>query len=305
MTTTDVDDPHAAASAPIIVGVDGSGASDPAVCWAAETAARRGRRLRIVHGLDLIAARAALGNYDAVGKGPTERLRERGAEALTAARGLAHAVAPDLPVEIELSEANPTGLLIEASASAHMVVVGATEGVGTLGHLGSVLLAVVSHGHGSIVVVHDTATDRQERENGPVVVGIDGSEVSADAVEAAFAEADMRGAQLIAVHSWSDLRFDRPAVLPDTFGSEDISAIADRILAESLAGWQEKYPDVHVIRRVYISNPRHHLRQWSKAAQLVVVGSRGRGGFRGLLLGSTGLSLVQRSECPVMVVHPR
>lgn len=304
MTTKNTGDRHETTLAPVVVGVTGDGASDPAVCWAAKTAARCGRRLRLVHGLDLIAAHTTLSAYDILGKGPTDHLRERGAEALATARTLAHALTPDLAIDLELSEANPAPLLAAASASAHMVVLGATTGVGTVSHLGSVLFAVTAHGHGSVVVVHDMEVDDRTRQYGPVVVGVDGSEVSADAVAVAFAEADARGAPLVAVHSWSDLRFDRPAVTPDAFGGDDIALIGDRLVAESLAGWQEKYPDVHVIRRVYLSNPRHHLRQWSKSAQLLIVGSRGRGGLTGLVLGSTSLFLVQRAECPVMVVHP-
>ncbi|MET7772746.1 universal stress protein [Nocardia sp. NPDC005366] len=305
MTTNDVDvdDPHQLASAPVVVGVDGTEAADPAVRWAAETAARRGRRLRLVHGLDLVAAEAVLGTYDLLVPSITEHLRIHGAEYLAAARKLAHEVDPDLPVELELSEDNPARLLVAASETAHMVVLGATDGVGTIGHLGSVLVAVASHGHGAVVVVHDAGMDQQTRTLGPVVVGVDGSETSAHAVGAAFAEADMRGVQLIAVHAWADPHFDRPAGLPDTIRDGDVAALADRVVAESLAGWQEKYPDVVVIRKVFQSNPRHHLRQWSKAAQLLVVGSRGRGGFHGLMLGSTSNYLVQRAQCPVMVVH--
>ncbi|MGW4370614.1 universal stress protein [Nocardia takedensis] len=298
-------DPHGSVTAPVVVGVVGPGASDPAVCWAARTAAREGRRLRLVHGLDLTAAHAATGGYEVLGKGPTDYLREHGAEALAAARRLAHALTPDLPIDVELSEANPVSLLMAASSSAHMIVLGATPGVGTVAHLGSVLLNVVAHAGGTVVVVPHLQADEQIRQFGPVVLGVDGSEVSADAVAMAFAEADARRAPLVAVHSWSDLRFDRPTVLPDTFGGgDDVTALGDRLVAESLAGWQEKYPDVSVIRRIYLANPRHHLREWSKAAQLLVVGSRGRGGLGALVLGSTSLFLVQHADCPVMVVHP-
>ncbi|MBH0779358.1 universal stress protein [Nocardia bovistercoris] len=304
MADKDVDDRWRGAAAPIVVGVTDDGASDPAVCWAAKTAARRGRRLRLVHGLDLVAVHSALGAYDVIGKGPTEHRRERGVQALAAARRLANALAPDLAIDLELSEANPVRLLTDASDSAHMVVLGATNGVGGVGHLGSVLFAVTAHGRGSIVVVRDAVADARARPYGPVVVGVDGGEASADAVAVAFAEADARRVPLLAVHSWSDLRFDCPAVLPDTFGGADFTSIGHRVVAESLAGWPEKYPEVEVIRRIYLSNPRRHLRQWSKTAQLLVVGSRGRGGITGLVLGSTSLFLVQRADCPVMVVHP-
>ncbi|WP_442790072.1 universal stress protein [Nocardia sp. CDC160] len=85
---------------------------------------------------------------------------------------------------------------------------------------------------------------------------------------------------------------------------DDVETVEESVLAERLAGWQEKYPDVKVIRRVYLSSPAAQLREWSEQAQLVVVGNRGRGSFLGMLLGSTAHSLVQHAYCPVMVVHP-
>jgi nucleotide-binding universal stress UspA family protein len=108
------------------------------------------------------------------------------------------------------------------------------------------------------------------------------------------------------VHAWSD----------DTYagGDETNRNLADwdategdeqRVLAERLAGWQEKYPGVEVRRELVRDRPRHALLEWSATAQLVVVGSRGRGGFRGMLLGSTSQALVQHAHCPVLVVRPR
>ncbi|RDI51144.1 universal stress protein family protein [Nocardia mexicana] len=84
----------------------------------------------------------------------------------------------------------------------------------------------------------------------------------------------------------------------------DVGEMERAILAERMAGWSEKYPDVRVTRRKYLSDPVTVLQHWSGSAQLVVVGSRGRGGFLGMLLGSTSNSLVQHAKCPVMVVHP-
>ncbi|MEV0686929.1 universal stress protein [Nocardia sp. NPDC050378] len=131
---------------------------------------------------------------------------------------------------------------------------------------------------------------------------MDGSSVGEPAFGAAFAEASHRGTELVAVQAWSDLSkgeyggtdyLDMPI--------EGFEAAEQALLAERLAGWSEKYPDVVVRREVDVSGPRERLAEWSKTAQLLVVGSRGRGG---LLLGSTGNWLVQHTDCPVMVVHP-
>jgi nucleotide-binding universal stress UspA family protein len=136
------------------------------------------------------------------------------------------------------------------------------------------------------------------------VVGIDGSPVGEDAIAVAFEEASLRGVPLVAVHAWSDVTYD-------VYGVERLvnewPAIEDgeeRALAERLAGWQEKYPDVEIRRVLRRDRPRHALLEAAEKAQLVVVGSRGRGGFTGMLLGSTSQALVQHAGCPVLVVRP-
>ncbi|MFC9439604.1 universal stress protein [Nocardia sp. NPDC057030] len=298
MATHNNDDAHDIATAAVVVGVDGSAAADLAVRWAAETAAARHRRLRIVTGLNFAATQAVTGTYDLMIPAVVEAIRSHGAECVAAARDLALSVDPTLTVETEVSEGNPARLLIEHSESAHLVVIGASSDGGTIRHLGSTLLAVASHGHGSIVVVR--GTERATGSAGPVVVGVDGGPVSEAAIGVAFAEASNRNADLVAVHVWSDLYFD---TFGGTITDPAIHEHAQATLAEQLAGWQQKYPDVEVTREVYQSGPRHYLIEWSKTAQLLVVGSRGRGGFRGLLLGSTSNALVQRAHCPVLVAH--
>ncbi|WP_159850357.1 universal stress protein [Nocardia sp. CY41] len=300
MSASHLDNPHQLASAAVVVGIDGSEDSDPAVQWAAETAARRGRRLLIVHGLDLASTQAVFGMYDLLVPAVAQRLREEGAARLACAARSARRVDPQLRVDTELSPAHPATLLIERSASAHLVVLGAGPG-GELAHIGSTLLAVTAHGHGDIVVVHDTGSEQRTRTDGPVVVGVDGSAEAEAAVGAAFAEADIRGASLVAVHVAADFGFrsDAPELLP----VRELETAAQLVLAEQLAGWQEKFPEVEVIRKVSVARPRTMLTAWSKSAQLLVVGSRGRGGFRGLLLGSVSNFLVQHAHCPVMVAH--
>lgn len=249
-----------------MVGTDGSEAAGRAVLWAAEAATRRRRELHIVHGLDLMAASSALGLYDVTVPGVLENIRRRGADYVAAAATLARTVDPGVRIRTEVSEADPSRLLIQRSGTAHLVVLGASGQSSAFAHLGSTLLAVTAHGRGRVVVVRGNATDR-------------GS------------------------HAWSDQRFDRFLGYPSAISNPDVAAAAQTVVAEQLAGWDEKYPDVEVVRKVYLSGPRHQLLEWSKVAQLVVVGSRGRGGFRGLLLGSTGNALVQHAHCPVMIAH--
>lgn len=92
--------------------------------------------------------------------------------------------------------------------------------------------------------------------------------------------------------------------MPLEFEPQALEDIERVLLGERLAGYGERYPDVTVVRKVYIDGPRTHLQAWSENAQLVVVGSRGRGGFKGLVLGSTSNSLLREAHCPVMVVRP-
>ncbi|MGW4122870.1 universal stress protein [Nocardia sp. NPDC004711] len=298
------DDPHRLVSAGVVVGVDGSSGSDIALCWAADLAARRGRTLQVVHGLDLVGTSAVMGPYAVVTPEVIDAAQAKGRDVVRHAVETARAAHPDLQVTAHLFNDSAAGLLIDFSARAYAVVLGATGTTGTFAHLGSTLLSVTSHAAGTVFVVRpDHQADNIVRDSGPVVVGIDCGPVSEPAIAAAFAEASERGTDLVAVHVWSDwsagvFAGDHPTPMLD-----DVEAVEESVLAERLAGWQEKYPDVTVIRRVHFSAPAAHLQDWSKHAQLVVVGNRGRGGFLGLLLGSTAHSLVQHAHCPVMVVH--
>lgn len=298
MTTSSTGDTHQLASAPVVVGVDGSDASLRAVGWAAVVAAARGRGLDLVHAVDTAAVRLVLGSYDTMIPSVVETMRTEGADMLDKAARAAAEIEPELAVQTSLVEHNVADTLIQRSGEAYVTVLGATGSGGTIAHLGSTLLAVVAHGHGSIVVVRG-----EEHPGGPVVVGVDGSAASVAAVAAAFTEAAERGVPLVALHAWSDAEFARFAGLPDEVEEPHMRDDAQSLLAEQLAGWCEKFPDVEVRRELHLSGPRHHLIEWSKQAQLVVVGNRGRGGFAGLLLGSTGNGLVQRAHCPVLVAH--
>jgi nucleotide-binding universal stress UspA family protein len=134
-----------------------------------------------------------------------------------------------------------------------------------------------------------------------VVVGVDGSPTSEAALAFAFEAAATRGVSLVAVHTWWDLFVDPTmAPLPDW---DAIEVDEREVLAERLSGWGEKYPDVPVQRLVERDQPAHALVEQSLRAQLVVVGSRGRGNFAGLVLGSVSHAVLHRAHCPVAVVR--
>jgi len=133
----------------------------------------------------------------------------------------------------------------------------------------------------------------------PVLVGIDGSPASALATAIAFDEASRRHVGLIALHAWSDREiFELPGLDWSAVKAEE-----ERLLAEGLAGWQQRYPDVTVDRLLVCDRPARVLVETSEAAQLVVVGSHGRGGFTGMLLGSVSNAVVQSVRMPVIVAR--
>lgn len=281
----------------IIVGIDGSERAQAALTWAAALATARKLPLH------LVAGTAPKQGYYGPGLpippdiyDEFDRLAEQD---LRAAAEKARKIGPKLDVTIEHQRQASVPLLLEMSRKARMIVLGSSGGGGFDGMLtGSTAVAVVSHASCPVAVVHEGGVP-----DGPVVVGIDGSEISADAIGAGFDEASWRQTRLVAVHARGDL--DRSTLGLDWGWTVPESTEAEQALAESLAGWQEQYPDVSVERVVVDDRPRHLLLEWSTRAQLVVVGSRGRGGFRGLLLGSTSQALLHHSSCPVLVVRPQ
>jgi nucleotide-binding universal stress UspA family protein len=292
----------------IVVGVDGSAGSAEAVLWAVGLAAHRGLRLRVVHALRLTVPWQGVGLVEAAAL--VDSVRDSGERILRDAVRLAREVDENVAITTDMPTEPPVPLLIGLSRSVRMVVVGHT-GVGGFSDmlLGSTAAAVVSHAHCPVMVVRGRFGPAGVPEEGPVVVGIDGSPVSEVAVALAFDEASLRGVPLIALHAWKDDTYGitdgtgryptaRDATNDATKDSEQL------LLAERLAGWQERYPDVEVRRELVGERPRHALLEWSARAQLVVVGSRGRGGFRSMLLGSTSQALVHHAQCPVLVARP-
>ncbi|MET8778369.1 universal stress protein [Nocardia sp. NPDC004654] len=280
---------------PVVVGVDGSAQSLTAVRWAAEYAARHRSPLQLIHALGVPI------DFGPGMAGPVfdiESLRRAGHDLLTTATETARtAAAPIAAVEISpvLADAAPVPVLRDRAAEARLLVVG-THGHGAFGRvlLGSVSTALVRHAPGPVAIIPETKSERSQK---PVVVGVDGSPCSAHAVAMAFEEASQRGAEVIAVHAWSEFfRYESRA---------EMQTEAEALLAENLAGYSDKYPEVPVIRIVTEDRPARRLLQAAADAQLIVLGSHGRGGFPGMSLGSVPNAVLHRAECPVIVVRPR
>ncbi|MBA4505654.1 universal stress protein [Corynebacterium sanguinis] len=288
----------------VVVAVDGSPASDNAVRWAANTAAKRDIPLKL-------AASYTMPQFlYAEGMVPPQELfddlqRETMAK-IDAARELALSIAPDIRIGHAVAEGSPIDMLLEMSNDATMIVMG-SRGLGGLSGmvLGSVSGAVVSHASCPVVVVREDNNVTEDNKYGPVVVGVDGSEVSKRATEVAFEEAVARDAELVAVHTWIDAPIQGPgsgyAITEDFWYA--MQQEKEEKLSTYLSGLQEQYGDVPVRKIITRDRPVRALTEAARGAQLLITGSHGRGGFKGMLLGSTSRALLQSAPCPMMVVR--
>lgn len=289
----------------IVCAVDGSEASKTATKWAANTAVKRGIPLRLVSSYSMPQFLYAEGMVP-----PQELYEDLEAETLEKieeAKKVALDFVPGVDVSHQIEEGSPIDMLLDLSEQCTMIVMG-SRGLGGLSGMvmGSVSAAVVSHASCPVVVVREDNDVTEDTKYGPIVVGVDGSGVSQKAIENAFKEADARGAELIAVHTWMDMQVQ--ASLAGLSAAQQQWQVVEEeqnaLLGHRLAGWSERYPDVKVTKIVTRDRPVRALADASEGAQLLVVGSHGRGGFKGMLLGSTSRALLQAAPCPMMVVRP-
>jgi nucleotide-binding universal stress UspA family protein len=293
---------------PIVVGVDSSRSASHAVRWAAREAARQGTPLRLVHVCALVPA--GYSDPDARLSGYADVLIEHGRQVLREATDAARTVAGTVEVGTDLRDGTITKVLVEESRNARLIVLG-TRGLGGFNELfvGPVSVTLAAHAHCPVVVTRSSTLDAPPPETGPVVVGVDGSPLSDAAVAFALEAASSRAVPLLAVHSWLDVEPTAAwTPLPSIVDREAVHADEDRVFAERLGGWQDKYPTVEVRRVVSADHPARALLQAAGNAQLVVVGSRGRGALTGLGLGSVSQHLLHHAPCPVAVVrraHPQ
>jgi len=284
----------------IIVAADGSPASNAAVCWAAQDAVLRRIPLTVVHVVNpVVTAWPHSPLPDGVAVWQENEGRRILADSLKLARDTVNDN-PRIPIESELIFSATAPTLVDLSKEADLIVVG-TYGRGALarGLLGSVSSSLVRQAHCPVAVIRDEEPRMPDPAQAPVLVGIDGSPASELATAIAFDEASRRRVNLVAVHAWSDTEiFELPGLDWSAVKAEE-----ERLLAEGLAGWQERYPDVTVHRLLVCDRPARVLVETSEAAQLVVLGSHGRGGFAGMLLGSVSNAVVQSVRMPVIVAR--
>jgi nucleotide-binding universal stress UspA family protein len=282
----------------IIVGADGSRHSLRAVDWAAEEAALRRSSLRIVHAMPPWLYDE---NVDPRLVSVREWLLAGGQEVIGEAVETARTRVGGLAVEGELAPGGAARMLLERTRDASMIVIGG-HGVGTVAGLllGSTALQVVAHTPVPAVVVrHVEAVMRQE-----IAVGVDGPPAGEATLAFAFEEAALRGARLRAVHVWSDPGTGLGGMTPLVYDPDQIAEEQTHRLNEMLAPWRDKYPEIQVVTEVVHGRPVRILAGASARADLLVVGTRGLGGFTGLMLGSVSHGLLHHAHCPLAVVPP-
>ncbi len=273
----------------ILVGVDGSPASDAAVRWAADEAVMRGLPVTLMHVVTPVVVtwpiRYLASSYAAWQEDNAKHVVEQAQKTLQ-------------DVKTEVRHGGCVAELVEASKQAMMIVIG-SRGLGEVSGsvFGSVSRGLLHYARSPVAVIR--AEQPTADAKSPVLLGIDGSRFSESATALAFDEASRRGTDLVALHAWSDIG----AFLPDAVNWQEHEQEGHEVLAERLAGWTEQYPEVAVRRRIVCDRPAHWLIEESAGSALVVVGSRGRGGFAGMLLGSVSTEVAEASRAPVIVVR--
>jgi nucleotide-binding universal stress UspA family protein len=276
----------------IIVGFDGSPASERALRWAAREADLCGADLTIVYVYDRHRH-----EVDPRREAYAATIEAIARAVIDGAVATARSVAPDVPTHGLPLFGAAAATLVNASERRSTIVVG-NRGRGGFRSLllGSVSEQVATHAAGPVVVVRGRSDF-----DGPVVVGVDGSSSDENALAEAMAEAELRHTPVNAIFAHPKLD---PTVVPkgppyvedDEGRRERFDPVMERL--------RERFPAVKVELSIVEGEAATALIDASTTAQLVVVGSRGHGGFAGLRLGSIGRHLLHHAQCPVMVLRP-
>ena len=285
----------------IVIGVDGSDRDESCIRYGAGAASRTGRGLHLLHAQDIAVELAAANPIAARGLAFVPDL-VLDSKVLSNALEWARREFPDLEITGSEPWMHPEEALIEASDEAYLIVVGSSRISGLERILlGRSALAVSLHARCPVVVMPEGGrTDA----DGPVVLGFDGSEGAHAAAERAFWIADIRGTSVRIVTSWYAEVVDGHVVTtPGTPAWEQVETGYRQMVEDGIADIREKYPDIDVDIRILRGPAAEVLAKESADASMLVIGSRGRGGFRGMLLGSVSHKVIETAASPVMVIR--
>ena len=288
----------------IVVGADLTRTADHALDWAADRAASRGEPLLILMvGPESEVPRHTLPHHVVSTAESEAALRDRAAERLLELADRVRQNHPHLEVETRVVDGRVSPVMAEVSLTATMVVLGSRGETAPLSVrlLGGTSDAVASQSRCPVAIIR---SDRPTPTSGPVVVGIDDSAAAMAAVSFAVDEAVAMGAGLVGVHVWDSTA----ALLAGTglWGSDGsqvgagLEAMVDQLMEPFLAG----HPDLHYRTMIVPGRASSVLADLSDEASLVVIGSRHRNPFAGLLLSTTSRGVPRESGCPVVLVRP-
>jgi nucleotide-binding universal stress UspA family protein len=287
----------------IVVGIDGSPASQQALNWALGIASRRRIGVRIVHAAELWRAKLRSDSDDA--SAPATQVREHGQRLVDEAAEMAKRSCPDVQVSREFIVGAAAHVLVKQSESAELLVVG-NRGVGGFGGLllGSTALKVASHAACTVVAV-PFVQGGQARRHG-IVVGVDFSTDMQTVLQFAFREARDLGERITAVHAWRNPNLLGPAPAVPLMFDLDLVAGQQRVrITDAVSGCAERFPDVELVTKSLIGHPAKVLLDEAQTAGLLVVGTRGHGELRSLVLGSVSHAVLHHAVAPVAVVRTR
>jgi nucleotide-binding universal stress UspA family protein len=282
----------------IVVGYDGSAPSRTAVRYAVAQARLRGAPVRVLVAFDYNWQGGRFGGVEVLEQTVRQRVQTMVDEVLTEVR----AIAPDLAITGTGVLGSPGPVLVDASRTAALVVVG-NRGHGGFGALmlGSVGQHVATHAQCPVIVVRGTV----DTADGPVVVGADGSDHGNHTLGVAFEEAARRGSALIAIRAYQlPVPYGVMAMSTIPYQPEMLKAQEAEALADTVRPWRERYPDVKVETLVALGSAGRVLVDVSSSAGLVVVGSHGHSAIAGTLLGSISVQVLHHADCPVLIVRP-
>jgi nucleotide-binding universal stress UspA family protein len=283
--------------APIVVGIDGSSTSEFALMWAAEEAARWAVPLIVAHAIGILPDEAmSAATVETV----IRESADYGQQVVDDALALIASTYPNLPVTAVLSEGLAADMLEKESRTASMLVVGRRSAGRIAGILrGSVSNPAAAHAHCPVVVIDG---QHAPAAGGPVVVGLDSSPGSHEALVFAFEEARSRGAELVAVRAWGDVRWGEwsfgfsPVIFTEWGKAERLAVV------HFLSAVRPSYPDVTVRTELIEARPESALTKAAEGACLLVVGCRLSDDHRHRRLGPTASWILHHSPAPVAII---
>ncbi|MCV7214777.1 universal stress protein [Mycobacterium crocinum] len=288
----------AAPEQPIVVGIDGSDASLGAARWAAKLATAQALPLTLLHAIPRV-------DWHFAGTGASADLDANGDGVLATAEANVRSAHPDLAVSTSTVKGAVATALADASQEARLLVVG----TGAADHraLGGHAVRTVHQAQCPVGVWRAPLAKRTGKPL-PVVVGVDDSEASGRALAEAFDIARALRAQLTVAHMWE---IDAAVGMGDLGGEGNMDwQLLDVLetrqrqrMDELVQPLTKKYPNAHVVKVFRDISPAKGLTDLSREAQLVVVGSHGRGRLAGSVLGSVAQNLIHHAECSVLVVR--